>query len=110
MGFLIRLAISMVSLGLAARLIPGIYVNDWITLLLAALLLSVVNAFIKPLLVLVTLPVTILTLGIFLLVVNAAMLGLVAWLLPGFAIAGLVPAVLGWLVMAVVGAILNSLI
>jgi putative membrane protein len=110
MGFLIRLAISMVSLGLAARLIPGIHVNDWVTLLLAALLLSVVNAVIKPILVLLTLPVTLVTLGLFLLVVNAAMLGLVAWLLPGFAIAGLVPAVLGWLVMAVVGAILNSLI
>jgi putative membrane protein len=110
MGFIIRLAISMVSLGLAARLIPGIYVNDWVTLLLAALLLSVVNAVIKPILVLLTLPVTLLTLGLFLLVVNAAMLGLVAWLLPGFAIAGLVPAVLGWLVMAVVGGILNSII
>jgi putative membrane protein len=110
MGFLVRLIISMVSLGLAARLIPGIYVNDWVTLALAALLLSVVNAVIKPILVLLTLPVTLLTLGLFLLVVNAAMLGLVAWLLPGFAIAGLVPAVLGWLVMAVVGGILNSLV
>jgi putative membrane protein len=110
MGFLVRLLISMLSLGLAARLIPGIYVNDWVTLALAALLLSVVNAVIKPIFVLLTLPVTLVTLGLFLLVVNAAMLGLVAWLLPGFAIAGLVPAILGWLVMAVVGGILNSII
>lgn len=110
MGFLLRLIISMVSLGLAARLIPGIYVDGWVTLALAALLLSVVNAVIKPILVLLTLPVTLVTLGLFLLVVNAAMLGLVAWLLPGFAIAGLVPAVLGWLVMAVVGGILNSIV
>ena len=110
MGFVVRLIISMVSLGLAARIIPGIYVNDWVTLLLAALLLSVVNAIIKPIFVLLTLPFTILTLGLFLLVVNAAMLGLVAWLLPDFSIAGLVPAVMGWLVMAVVGAILNTLI
>jgi putative membrane protein len=110
MGFIIRLAISMVSLGLAARLIPGIHVDGWVTLLLAALLLSVVNAVIKPILVLLTLPVTLVTLGLFLLVVNAALLGLVAWLLPGFAIAGLVPAVLGWLVMAVVGGILNSIV
>ena len=110
MGFLVRLLISMLSLGLAARLIPGIYVNDWVTLALAALLLSVVNAVIKPIFILLTLPVTLVTLGLFLLVVNAAMLGLVAWLLPGFAIAGLVPAILGWLVMAVVGGILNSII
>jgi len=110
MVFVIRLIISMVSLGLAARIIPGIYVNNWVTLLLAALLLSVVNAIIRPIFILFTLPATILTLGLFLLVVNAAMLGLVAWLLPGFAIAGLVPAVLGWLVMAVVGGILNSIV
>src|SRR3954468_24983171 len=110
MGFIIRLFISMVSLGLAARIIPGIYVNDWVTLLLAALLLSVVNAIIKPIFVLLTLPVTLVTLGLFLLVVNAASPGIVAWLLPGFAIAGLVPAVLGWLVMAVVGGILNTLL
>jgi putative membrane protein len=110
MGFLLRLIISMVSLGIAASIIPGIYVNDWVTLFLAALLLSVVNAVIKPIFILLTLPVTILTLGLFLLVVNAAMLGIVAWLLPGFAINGLVPAVLGWLVMAVVGGILNHLI
>ena len=110
MGFIVRLIISMVSLALAARLIPGIHVADWTTLALAALLLSVVNAVIKPIFVILTFPVTILTLGLFLLVVNAAMLGLVAWLLPGFAINGLVPAVLGWLVMAVVGWILNAIL
>jgi putative membrane protein len=110
MSFLIRLIISAVSLALAARLIPGIYVRDWTTLFLAAFLLGIVNAVIKPLLILVTIPITLVTLGLFMLVVNAAMLGLVAWLLPGFSIAGLIPAILGWLVMAVVGAILNHLI
>jgi len=110
MGLLVRLLISMISLGLAAYLIPGIYVDGWFTLALAALLLSVVNAVLRPILVLLTLPVTILTLGIFLLVVNGALLGLVAWLLPGFAIHGLLPAVLGWLVMAVVGGVLNRMV
>jgi putative membrane protein len=110
MGFLIRLVIAAVSLGLAARLIPGIYVRDWTTLFLAAFLLGVVNAVVKPILVLLTLPITLVTLGLFLLIVNAAMLGLVAWLLPGFSIAGLVPAVLGWLVMALVGAVLSHLV
>ena len=110
MGFLIRLCISAISLGLAARLIPGIHVRDWTTLFLAAFLLGLVNAIVKPILVLLTLPITVVTLGLFLLIVNAAMLGLVAWLLPGFAIAGLIPALLGWLVMAIVGAILSRLI
>ena len=99
----------MLSLGLAARIIPGIYVDGWVTLLFAALLLSVVNTVVKPIFVLLTFPVTVLTLGLFLLVVNAAMLGLVAWLLPGFAIAGFLPALLGWLVVAFVGWVLNSL-
>lgn len=110
MGFLIRLVIGAFSLGLAARLIPGIYVADWTTLFLAAFLLAIVNALVKPVLILLTFPITILSLGLFLLVLNAGMLGLVAWLLPGFAIAGFIPALLGWLVMAVAGAILNSLI
>ncbi|MEO7424292.1 MAG: phage holin family protein [Fibrobacteria bacterium] len=107
MYFLIRLVVSAFSLGLAARIIPGFYVADWTTMFLAAFLLSIVNAVIRPILVLLTFPITILTLGLFLFILNAAMLGLVAWLLPGFAIAGFVPAFLGWLLMAVVGAVLN---
>ena len=109
MALILRLLIGMLSLGLAARIIPGIYVDGWVTLLFAALLLSVVNTVVKPIFVLLTFPVTVLTLGLFLLVVNAAMLGLVAWLLPGFAIAGFLPALLGWLVVAFVGWVLNSL-
>jgi putative membrane protein len=107
MQFLIRLVVGAFSLGLAARLIPGIYVADWGTLFLAAFLLAVVNAVLRPILVLLTFPITLLTLGLFVLVLNAAMLGLVAWLLPGFAINGFIPAFLGWLVMAVCGAVLN---
>lgn len=107
MGFLIRLLISAFSLGLASRLIPGFYVADWTTMFLAAFLLSIVNAVLRPILVLLTFPITLVTLGLFLLVLNAAMLGLVAWLLPGFAISGFIPAFLGWLLMALVGAVLN---
>jgi putative membrane protein len=109
MGIFIRLLISMLSLGLAARLIPGIHVDGWTTLLFAAILMSVVNAIVKPLFLLLTLPITLVTLGAFLLVVNAAMLGLVAWLLPGFSITGFFPALFGWLVMSVTGWVLNSL-
>jgi putative membrane protein len=103
MGFLVRLIVSALSLWLAAYFIDGFRVDNWITLTLAALLLGVVNAVIKPILVFLTFPITLITLGLFLIVLNAAMLGLVAWLLPGFSIDGLVPAVLGWLVVTVVG-------
>lgn len=103
MGFLLRLVIVALSIALAAYLLPGFRVDGWVTLALAALLLGLVNAVLKPVLIFLTLPISILTLGLFLIVLNAAMLGLVAWLLPGFAIDGPVPAVLGWLIITAVG-------
>ena len=78
-GFLVRLLISALGLWLASELIPGIEVRGGWTLLGAALLLGIVNAVVRPVLVLLTLPATLVTLGLFLLVINAAMLGLVAW-------------------------------
>ena len=110
MGFLARLIISALSLWLAAKVVPGIYVDGWGTLFLAALLLGVVNAIVKPVLVFLTFPITLVTLGLFLLVINAGMLGLVAWLLPGFAISGFGSALLGWLLMAVVSGLAHSLL
>lgn len=103
MPFLIRLVVVALSLALAAYLLPGFRVDGWVTLLLASLLFGVVNAVLKPVLVFLTFPITLVTLGLFLIVLNAAMLGLTAWLLPGFAIDGLIPAVLGWLIVTVVG-------
>jgi putative membrane protein len=103
MGFLGRLIISALGLGLAAYLVPGIRVDGLLTLLIAAFLLGIVNAIIKPILILLTFPITLVTLGLFLIVINAGMLGLVAWLLPGFSIDGLIPAILGWLILTVTG-------
>ena len=100
-GFLIRLAISALGLWIAARFVPGIEIHGDTTLLLAALLLGVVNAVVRPVVVLLTLPVTLLTLGLFLWVVNAAMFGLVAALLDGFRVADFGSALLGALVVSV---------
>jgi putative membrane protein len=110
MPFLIRLAVVALSLALAAHLIPGIRVDGWVTLLLASLIFGVVNAVIKPILVVLTFPITLVTLGLFLVVLNAAMLGLTAWLLPGFAIDGLLPAILGWLLVTAVGWVASKLL
>ena len=90
--FILRVLIAALGLWLATEWVPGITVTTATTLILAALLLGVVNAIVRPVVVLLTLPATLLTLGLFLLVVNAAMLGLVAAFLPGFAIAGFWPA------------------
>jgi putative membrane protein len=90
--FILRVLIAALGLWLATEWVSGITVTTATTLILAALLLGVVNAIVRPVVVLLTLPVTLVTLGLFLLVVNAAMLGLVAAFLPGFAIAGFWPA------------------
>jgi putative membrane protein len=101
-GFVIRLLVTAVGLALAAWIVPGITVAGPGTLLLAALLIGVVNALVRPVVVVLTLPITILTLGIFLLVVNAGMFGLVAWFLDGFAVNGFLAALFGWLIVSLV--------
>lgn len=101
-GFLLRALISAIGLWIASAWVPGVHFNSVGTLILAGILLGVVNAIVRPIAFILTLPLTILTLGLFLLVLNAAMVGLVAWILPGFRITGgfkaaLLTAVIVWL-------------
>ncbi|TAM47004.1 MAG: phage holin family protein [Gammaproteobacteria bacterium] len=102
-GFLIRLLVVALGLWLAAELVPGIEITGGWTLLGAALLLGLVNAIMRPLLILLTLPITVLTFGFFLLVINAGTLALVAWALDDFTIAGFWPAVGGGIVVGITG-------
>jgi putative membrane protein len=99
-GFAIRLAITALGLWLAQQVVPGIQIDGTGTLVAAALLLGIVNAVVRPLALLFTLPITVLTLGLFLLVVNAAMFGLVAALLDDFHVTGFGAALLGSLVVS----------
>src|SRR4051794_13282071 len=103
MGFILRVLIVALGLWLASALVPGIQVQDGRTLIGAALLLGIVNALVRPLIVLLTLPITVLTLGFFLLVINAAMLGLVASFFAGFTISGFWSALLGSMVVSLTG-------
>ena len=103
LGFVLRLLIGALGLWLASELVPGIVIVGAWTLIGAALLLGIVNAVVRPLLVIFTLPITVLTLGLFLLVINAATLGLVAWMLDNFTIAGFWPALFGAIVVSVTG-------
>ncbi len=100
--FLLRALVAALGLWLAAKLVPGITYADVKSLALAALLLGVVNAFVRPVIVLLTLPLTLVTLGLFLLVINACMLLLVAWLLSGFDVHGFLAALLGSIVVSLV--------
>ena len=107
-GFLIRWLIVALGLWVAEQLLSGIEIASVPTLLLAAALLGFVNAVVRPLIVILTLPITLLTLGLFLLVINAAMLELVAWLLPGVFIASFFDAVLGSIIISITGWIASS--
>lgn len=100
--FILKALIAAAGLWLAAKLVPGVSYDTFTTLLIAAVLLGIVNALVRPVIFVLTLPITIVTLGLFLLVVNAAMLGLVAFFLKGFTVDGLVPGVLAAIVVGVV--------
>ena len=91
-GFILRALIAALGLWLATEWVTGVQIDSAGTLVIAGLLLGVVNAVIRPLAVILTFPLTIVTLGLFLLIVNAAMVALVAWLLPGFNLGGFGPA------------------
>jgi putative membrane protein len=100
-GILLRTLITAIGLWLASAVIPGIDIETPGTLLLAAILMGLVNALVRPLAILLTIPLTILTLGLFLLVVNAAMFGLVAAFLDGFSVSGFFAALFGWLIVSI---------
>lgn len=100
-GFLIRLFVTALALGIASAIVPGIAITGFWSLLGAAFLLGLVNAIVRPVLVILTLPITLLTLGLFLWVINAAMLGLVAAMMDSFAISGF-SALLAALVVSLV--------
>ena len=102
-GFLLRTLIVALGLWLAQQIVTGIDVANAGTLIAAAFLLGVANAIVRPVLIILTLPITIITLGLFLLVINAAMLGLVALILPGFHIAGFWAALFAALIVSVTG-------
>jgi putative membrane protein len=109
-GFLLRVAIVALGLWLATYILPGLRFDGPGYLLGAALLLGIVNAIVRPIAVILTLPLTLLTLGLFLLVINAAMLGLVALLVSGFQISGFWTAVGGALIVSLTGWVASGLI
>jgi len=108
MFLLIRLIINMVAILVIAYLFPKVIrVDGFWAALIAAFLLGVVNAIIRPVLVFLTLPITILTLGLFLLVINGLLLGLVAALVPGFHVNGFWGAVLGSILISIASWVLS---
>jgi putative membrane protein len=110
MSFLIHWLVVAVALWIAAYLIPGVVIRDYTALAIGALVLGLVNALVRPILVLLTLPITIVTLGLFYFVVNGIAFALAAALVPGFDVASFGRAILGALVVSVVSWILGSML
>ncbi len=106
---IVRLLINAAALWLASVIVPGISFEEGslTSILLVALVFGLVNAFLKPIFKLFTFPVIILTLGLFALVINTALLAITAWLMDDLTISGFVPAFLGALIISIVSAVLD---
>jgi putative membrane protein len=109
MGFIVRLLITGVAAMLAAYVLPGVSIDGFITAVILALVLAVLNAVVRPVLVFLTIPVSVLTLGLFLLVINAVIILLADWLVAGFDTSGFFAALLFSLVLSILNAILDMI-
>ena len=102
-GLILRLLINVLALWIASSLLDGVVADSGSDLIWAALALGLINALVRPIVVLLTLPVSLLTLGLFLAIINAAMLNLAAWFVDGFHVFGLWDAILGALIVTLIG-------
>lgn len=108
--FLLTWLLAAVSLVITAYVVPGFLIKSFVAALVAAVILGLVNAIIRPILVVLTLPITIVTLGLFLFIVNALTIWLAGSITPGFIVTGFVPALIGSIVLTIVSSVLNFLI
>lgn len=109
MHLIISLLLNSLALVITAYIVPGVGMENLVTAVLAAIVLGVINTFIKPFLLLLTAPINILTLGLFTFVVNAVVLWLAAAVVPGFTVMNLLAAILGAVVLSVVSTALSML-
>jgi len=107
--FIAHLVLSAALLLLVSNLVRGVQVSSWGSAFLGAIVLGLVNAFVRPVMIVLTLPLTVLTFGLFLLVVNAFMLWLVGALVPGIRVQGFGPALLGSLLLTLLNIAVASL-
>lgn len=110
MGFLIRLFLNALALFIVSTVIPGIEVRGVLPALSAAFILGIVNAVVRPVILLLTLPLTIMTLGLFIPMLNAALLKLVSLMIEGFEVHGFWSAVFGAILLSLISGLLNLLI
>ena len=105
MGFILYFVVIAAAMMGLTKVLPGFEVTSWTAALLASVVLGAANAILKPILFVLTLPFTILTLGLFLLVLNAGMLWITALIVPGFQVHGILPTLLASMILSIVGMI-----
>ena len=110
MKFLVRMLLNGIAIIIASLFVPGLHISTVLAALVAGVFLGLVNALVRPILLLLTLPLTLLTLGLFIFVINSACLALAAFLVPGFSIDGFGSAFFGALIVSIVSWILSGLL
>jgi len=108
--FLLTWLVTAVSLLITANIVNGFIVTNFAAALIAAVVIGLVNAIVRPILIVLTLPLTILTLGLFLFVVNGISIWIAGFLSPGFTVTGLLPGLLGSIVLTLVAGVINFLV
>jgi len=109
-NFLVRWGINALSIFVVAHIVKGIEVPNTLTVLAIALVLGIINAFLRPLVILITLPINILTLGVFTLFINGALFYLVSKIVKGFVITGFWPAFWGYILFSIISFLLSLLV
>lgn len=109
LSFFLRWLITAVSLLITAHIVPGIEIKDFTVALIAAVVLGLINAIIRPVLILFTLPLTILTLGLFIFVVNAISFSLASYFIRGFEVTSFFAALFGSIVVSIISGVLNNI-
>ena len=109
MNYLLSLILSALAVLVSAYVVPGVSVNSFATSVVVALVLSVLNAFVRPILVILTLPINILTLGLFSIIINVIILAIAAAIIPGFRIEGFLPALVFIIILSLITTIIGMM-
>ena len=109
MYLLLRWILNTLALFVVVQIVPGFHADSWVTLAIAALILGLLNAIVRPILFILTFPLTVITLGLFLIILNGIMLELTDWLVPGFRIDSFVWACVGAIVLGLISLITHRI-
>ena len=111
MGFILKVLLTGLAVFVADYILDGVHIaGDWVTTLIVALVLALLNTFLKPILVVLTIPITILTLGLFLLVINVVVIQMADWLIPGNLVQGFFNSLIFGFVLSIITSVLDMVL